>query len=243
MKKLPKHIAIIMDGNGRWAKRHGLPRAAGHEAGSKAVRATIEECVQQGVEVLTLFAFSQENWYRPNSEVNFLMDLFLKFLQQEMDALVKHNIRLRVIGNRHQLKPKLQQKIFEAEQLSLSHRQLTVVVALNYSGHWDIITATQKLAAQVLEGKIAIDSIDPQLFQQQLSTADLPEPDLLIRTSGEQRISNFMLWQLAYTELFFTDVLWPDFDASVLQSAIEAFNQRERRFGKTSEQIKQACGA
>lgn len=237
MNKLPKHVAIVMDGNGRWAAQRNLPRIAGHRAGAKAVREAIKFATENSIQVLTLFAFSSENWGRPANEVSFLMDLFLKTLQRETKNLHKHNVRLRIIGDYTKFDMALQKKILEAQELTAANTGLTLVIAANYSGRWDITQATQQIAQLVKINMLGTSDITTDLINQYLCLADLPEPDLLIRTSGERRISNFMLWQFAYTELFFTDVLWPDFNAVVFQQAISDFMQRQRRYGLTSKQI------
>ncbi len=236
---LPRHIAIIMDGNGRWAKRNHLLRIAGHKAGVEAVRQVVKDCVKKGIEVLSLFAFSSENWQRPEQEVNYLMDLFINALEHEAEKLHKQNIQLRIIGDRARLSEKLRQQMLQAEQLTKENTGLKLIIAANYGGQWDISEAVRQLIREVNNGHIASEEISPALIQKKLSFADLPDPDLLIRTSGEQRISNFMLWQLAYTELYFTDVLWPDFNADELDKALAFFANRERRFGCTSEQLKE----
>jgi undecaprenyl diphosphate synthase len=233
----PRHIAIIMDGNGRWAQKRFMPRAVGHQAGVKAVRKIVEYCAEHSVEVLTLFAFSSENWRRPEAEVSLLMSLFMATLQREINKLDRNNIRLRFIGDRTAFSDKLQQKMAEGEAQTQNNSALTLVVAANYGGHWDMCQAFQKVAEKMAEGKLINQQINEALINQHLSTADLPEPDLFIRTGGEQRVSNFMLWQLAYTELYFTPTLWPDFDQNSLEDAIRSFKSRQRRFGHTSEQV------
>lgn len=233
----PRHIAIIMDGNGRWAQKRFMPRAFGHQAGVKAVRKIVEYCAQHKVEVLTLFAFSSENWRRPDAEVSLLMALFMATLQREINKLDRNNIRLRFIGDRTAFSDKLQQKMAEGEAQTQNNTALTLVVAANYGGHWDMCQAFRKVAEKMAEGKLTNQQINEELINQHLSTADLPEPDLFIRTGGEQRVSNFMLWQLAYTELYFTPTLWPDFDQNSLEDAIKSFKSRQRRFGHTSEQV------
>ena len=234
---LPRHIAIIMDGNGRWAKRRLLPRYAGHKVGIEAVRQVIRLCGEYHIEALTLFAFSSENWRRPQQEVSFLMDLFITALQQEVNNLHKNQVRLRVIGAREAFPPKLQTLIAEAEILTANNTGLTLVIAANYGGHWDIVQATKNLAARVKVGQLEIEEINETLFRNQLCLADLPEPDLFIRTGGEQRVSNFLLWQLAYTEMYFTDTLWPDFNKAHFIQALQSFAQRQRRFGRTGDQV------
>ncbi|OAI16134.1 di-trans,poly-cis-decaprenylcistransferase [Methylomonas lenta] len=233
----PRHIAIIMDGNGRWAQKRMMPRIMGHHAGVKAVRKIVEFCAKQNIEVLSLFAFSSENWRRPKDEVNLLMELFMSTLQSQVDKLHKNNIRLRIIGDKAAFPEKLQAKIRAAEQQTANNTGLTLVIAANYGGRWDIAQAVQKIVAGIRAGEIEEQAISEQLISQYVVTADLAEPDLFIRTGGEERVSNFLLWQLAYTEFFFTDMLWPDFDQKMMQKAIDSFKSRQRRFGHTSEQI------
>ena len=233
----PKHIAIIMDGNGRWAQQRHLPRIMGHPAGVKAVKRVVKFCAEQGIKVLTLFAFSSENWRRPKEEVSKLMGLFMLTMQKEAKRLHKNNIRLRFIGERTDFSENIQQKMAESEQLTENNTGLTLVIAANYGGHRDMTLALQDIARQVKEGIIAPDEIDETMIAGALSIPDLPDPDLFIRSGGEKRISNFLLWQLAYTEFHFTDKLWPDFDAQTMQDAIDDFLTRERRFGRTSEQV------
>ncbi len=231
---MPRHVAIIMDGNGRWAKQRFLPRVMGHRHGVEAVRAVIRRCIERGVEYLTLFTFSSENWRRPPDEVSFLMELFMQALQREITHLHENQIRLVVIGDRSRFEPLLVQRIHEAEQLTCHNGRLTLTVAANYGGRWDILQAVQRLlrARPGLTGGFAEQDLAPFL-----SMHYAPEPDLFIRTGGEQRISNFLLWQLAYCELYFTDTLWPDFDAQALDLAIQSYARRERRFGRTGEQL------
>lgn len=233
----PRHIAIIMDGNGRWAQKRRMPRAVGHQAGVKAVRAIVEYCAEANIEVLTLFAFSSENWRRPQAEVSMLMGLFISTLQNEVEKLHRNNIRLRFIGDRKAFSEQLQTKIAEGEAQTRNNTGLTLVVAANYGGRWDMSEAFKKIAVKIESGEISVPQVDEKLISQHLSTADLPEPDLFIRTGGEQRVSNFLLWQLAYTELFFTPTLWPDFNRQSLEEAIGSFRTRQRRFGHTGEQI------
>lgn len=234
---VPQHIAIIMDGNGRWAKQRYLPRIAGHKAGVESVRAVVRLAVEKNIQALTLFAFSSENWQRPLPEINFLMDLFLSALQREAGKLHQQNVRIRIIGNRLQLNEKLQQQILAAEQLTGNNTGLTLQIATNYGGQWDITEAVRCLARAIEQGRLSSQDISPTLIESHLSFSDLPLPDLFIRTSGEQRISNFMLWQIAYTELYFTDVFWPDFNRVEFEKALDFYANRERRFGKTSEQM------
>ncbi len=240
LSKQPRHIAIIMDGNGRWAKRKLLPRYAGHQAGLGTVRRIIKCSIEQGVEVLTLFAFSSENWKRPPQEVNLLMKLFMTALQREVKKLHKNNIRLRLIGNREAFSEKLQGLISDAENLTKENTKFTLVIAANYGGRWDIVDAAKHIALQVQQGSLKIEDINENLFNSQINLNDLTEPDLFIRTGGEQRISNFLLWQLAYTEMYFTNTLWPDFNEENFMEALKSFGSRERRFGRISEQLKNA---
>jgi undecaprenyl diphosphate synthase len=232
-----RHVAIVMDGNGRWAKQRDLPRLAGHEAGADAIKRVLECCPKAGIEVLTLFAFSSENWGRPDAEVSALLQLFLHTLESETETLHKHNIKMRFIGDRMAFSASLQHEMHRAEELTSANNGLTVVFAVNYSGRWDITHAAKKMAADAIRSHIQLDDIDPQIFGHYLAMSDLPEPDLLIRTSGEQRISNFLLWQIAYAELYFTEVLWPDFDAHELDKALNFFATRQRRFGLIEEQV------
>lgn len=236
-QQLPRHIAIIMDGNGRWAKRQFLPRVAGHRAGLEVVRKITKACAEKGIEVLTLFAFSTENWQRPKQEVNALLELFFNALNSEVKKLHENNVQLRVIGSDAKFSAELKQRIIAAQQLTAQNTGLKLVIAFDYSGQWDITHAANLLANKVAQGLIKPGEITPKLIEQHLSTAGLPEPDLFIRTSGEQRISNFLLWQLAYTELYFTDAHWPDFSVAILEDALHYFASRERRYGCTSEQI------
>ena len=231
---VPRHIAIIMDGNGRWAKQRFMPRAAGHQRGVEALREVVKACRDLGVEYLTVFAFSSENWRRPAEEVSFLMSLFLIMLEREVAKLHQNNIRLKIIGDRSRFDDKLRQTMREAEQLTAKNSALTLTVAANYGGRWDVMQAVK---AMLKEHPQLAQSFSEEDLQPYLSMSDAPEPDLFIRTGGEQRISNFMLWQLAYTELYFTDTLWPAFDRNELDKAIASYQQRERRFGRTSEQL------
>jgi undecaprenyl diphosphate synthase len=233
-RAVPRHIAIIMDGNGRWAKKRFLPRVAGHKRGLDAVRDTVKACSELGVEFLTLFAFSTENWRRPEEEVSFLMELFFVALEREVERLHRNNIRLKVVGARERFSPAILARIDAAESLTAGNAGLTLTIAADYGGRWDVLQAVNGLLAkgvtQIAEADIAAN----------LSTAYAPEPDLFIRTGGEQRISNFLLWQLAYSELYFTDLLWPDFGREALTAALDSFAARERRFGRTSEQLPEA---
>ncbi|MEI6745179.1 MAG: isoprenyl transferase [Methylococcaceae bacterium] len=234
----PRHIAIIMDGNGRWAQKRFLPRAVGHHAGVKAVRKIVEFCAADSTcEVLSLFAFSSENWNRPESEVSILMALFLTTLQSEIDKLHKNNIRLCFIGDRTAFDSALQQKMNEGEQKTKDNTALTLVIAANYGGRWDMAQACKAISERVAAGELSSHDINETVINKHLSLSDFPEPDLFIRTGGEQRVSNFMLWQLAYTELYFTPILWPDFNQAALQEAITSFQSRQRRFGYTGDQI------
>jgi len=232
--KVPRHVAIIMDGNGRWAKKRYMPRVAGHKRGVEAVRAIIKACVERGIEYLTLFAFSSENWRRPPEEVSFLLSLFVKALDDEMAKLNENGICLRVIGDRSRFEPQLVGMIENGEKLTAANTRLTLTIAVNYGGRWDILQAINQLTEAQPEKRGAYTEEDIAPY---LSMAYAPEPDLFIRTGGEQRISNFLLWQMAYTEVFFTDRLWPEFDAAALDIAITSYQTRERRFGRTSEQI------
>ena len=232
---VPRHIAIIMDGNGRWAKQRFMPRVAGHQRGVEALREVVKSCRELGVEYLTVFAFSSENWRRPADEVSFLMTLFLKMLEREVANLHKNNICLRIIGDRSRFNDELRQAMQDAEQLTADNTALTLTIAANYGGRWDVMHAVQSM---LREHPHLVESFTEEDLHPYLSMSDAPEPDLFIRTGGEQRISNFMLWQLAYTELYFTDVLWPAFDRKELEEAIASYQKRERRFGRTSEQLK-----
>ncbi|GLU31690.1 polyprenyl diphosphate synthase [Trinickia caryophylli] len=233
---VPRHIAIIMDGNGRWATQRRLPRVAGHTRGVDAVRAAVEACAKAGVEYLTLFAFSSENWRRPVEEVSFLMRLFVTALEREVGKLHANGIRLRVVGDLSRFDSRIQDLISRAEAKTARNERLTLTIAANYGGRWDILQATRKIVEDAArEGRAP--TIDEETLAQHLVMAYAPEPDLFIRTGGETRISNFLLWQLAYTELYFTDTFWPDFDAQTLSDAIASYARRERRFGRTSAQL------
>ncbi len=234
---VPRHVAIIMDGNNRWAKKRLLPGVAGHKAGVDAVRAVIEVCAEAGVEVLTLFAFSSENWQRPADEVSALMELFLVALRREVRKLDENGIRLRIIGDRTRFHPELQAAMREAEAATAGNTRFLLQVAANYGGQWDIVQAAQRLAREVQGGHLAADDISAELLQGCLVTGDQPLPDLCIRTGGEHRISNFLLWQLAYAELYFSDLFWPAFKHAAMRAALADFSKRQRRFGKTSEQV------
>ena len=234
---MPQHVAIIMDGNGRWAKKKGKIRTFGHKAGVKAVRASVSYALKNGVSVLTLFAFSSENWNRPTEEVGVLMELFKMVLGSEVKKLHKNNIRLKIIGDTSRFDSKLISKIREAEVLTEKNDSLVLNVAANYGGRWDIVNAAKELITQVQTGQLNVADIDEDTFTRHTCAADLPAVDLLIRTGGEQRISNFLLWQIAYAELYFTEYFWPDFNEAAFQAAVQAFTDRQRRFGKTSEQV------
>jgi len=235
---LPEHIAIVMDGNGRWAEARGEPRTFGHRAGIEPVRVTIRECSRLGVGALTLFAFSSENWRRPETEVSTLMAIFMDALDREVEELHANQVQLRVIGNRQRLSVRLQQRIAEAEALTADNTGLKLQVAVSYGGRWDVLEAARRLAEQAASGALRPSEIDEERFARELQLADLPDPDLFIRTGGDHRISNFLLWNIAYAELFFTDTLWPDFGVAQLAEAIEDFSQRERRFGLTGKQVR-----
>jgi undecaprenyl diphosphate synthase len=237
MADLPQHVAIIMDGNGRWARARGMPRVAGHRASVKVVRKIVEECGERKVGYLTLFAFSSENWLRPADEVGVLMGLFLDALVREVADLHRSQVRLRFIGDRESLNAELRQKMVDAETLTASNTGLGLMVAVAYGGRWDIAHACRSLAEDVAAGKLAASQISEEAIHGRLALAGIPDPDLLIRTGGEQRISNFLLWNLAYTELYFTEALWPEFSPAHLQTAFDYFAKRERRFGKTSAQV------
>ncbi|MBF4423447.1 isoprenyl transferase [Vibrio anguillarum] len=235
---LPQHIAIIMDGNGRWAKAQGKPRVFGHKNGVAAVRRTISTAAKLGIKAVTLFAFSSENWRRPEAEVGVLMELFITVLSTEVKKLHKNNLRLRVIGDKTRFSSRLQTKIAQAEELTSSNSGMVVNIAANYGGKWDITEAMRSIAVKVASGELFPDQIDETLITQSLTMSDIPEVDLLIRTSGECRISNFMLWQLAYAEMYFTPIYWPEFGEESLIEAVTWFVNRERRFGCTGEQVK-----
>lgn len=234
---LPRHIALIMDGNGRWASAHSKPRHAGHRAGVRAARAVAKACVEANVQVLTLFAFSSENWKRPADEVNSLMRLFVEVLQREVDELHAHGIQLRFIGAREHLPEILRKRIAAAEAKTAANNRMVLVLAVAYGGRWDIVQATRRVAAKVRAGDLDPADIDESVIARHMALAGLPAPDLLIRTGGEQRVSNFLLWDLAYTEIFFTDALWPDFGVNELGEAITFFRGRQRRFGRTGDQL------
>ncbi|WP_070970844.1 isoprenyl transferase [Vibrio sonorensis] len=236
--QLPQHIAIIMDGNGRWAKAQGKPRVFGHKNGVTAVRKAISTSARLGIKAVTLFAFSSENWRRPEEEVGLLMELFISVLSTEVKKLHKNNLRLRIIGDKSRFSERLQQKIEHAEKLTETNTGMVINIAANYGGKWDILEATKSIARKVANGELDADALTEELMTDHLTMADLPEVDLMIRTSGECRISNFMLWQMAYAELYFTPEFWPDFNEESLIEAVTWFVNRERRFGCTGEQIK-----
>ncbi len=235
---LPKHLAIIMDGNGRWAKQKGMLRAFGHENGTKAVRTTVETCAKLGIENLTLYAFSTENWNRPKLEVDTLMKLLINSLKNELKTLTNNNIKLNTIGNFEKLPASAQKELSQVISKTKDNSRMTLTLALSYGSREEIISAVKSISTKVKNNIISIDAIDESIINQHLYTQNLPDVDLLIRTSGEHRISNFLLWQIAYAELYFTEVLWPDFREKDLYEAIISYQKRERRFGKTSEQIK-----
>lgn len=236
-------MAIVLDGNGRWAERRGKSRPAGHKAGVETVRRTIELCMERGIGVLTLFAFSSENWKRPRGEVSLLLDLFLNSLRREVGRLNENNVRLRIIGDTTAFSGKLQQSIRDAEALTVENHALELNIAANYGGRWDIAQAARRVAERVARGELDATTVDAEIIAAEMSLADLPEPDLFIRTGGESRISNFMLWQLAYSELYFTDLLWPDFDAAQLDKALAWYAGRQRRYGRTPTQVRKLSGA
>ena len=236
-KDVPDHIAIIMDGNGRWARANGHPRHAGHRAGVTATRNIVEAAAERGIKALTLFAFSSENWNRPAEEVSSLMSLFLEVLQREVDALDKNGIQVRFIGARNELSGRLQRRLAAAEEQTANNERMQLVLAVAYGGRWDIVQACRKIASEVDAGRLAPADVDEQQLAKHLSLFGMNPPDLLIRTGGERRISNFLLWDLAYTELHFTDTLWPQFDGTDLETAIQFYAGRERRFGRTGEQV------
>ena len=234
---LPRHVAVVMDGNGRWANKRHLPRAAGHKAGVKATRAIVENCAKKGIEALTIFAFSSENWNRPKDEVSSLMSLFVSTITAEVKKLDKKNVRVRFIGDRTRFSEKLQQSIEKSEQLTRDNTGLQLNIAANYGGRWDIVNACRRLAQAVKYGAVAVDDIDEEMFDSSISLSEVPAPDLFVRTGGEQRISNFLIWQLAYSELYFVDTLWPDFSDEDLDASLNWYAGRQRRFGKTGQQL------
>lgn len=239
--RVPRHVAIIMDGNGRWALRRHLPRTAGHRAGVKSVRAVVEESVRQGVAALTLFAFSSENWRRPKAEVNLLMELFLSALRAEVKRLDENGVCLRIVGDRTAFPEKLQRRIAEAEEVTRGNDAMVLQIAANYGGRWDMVRAARRLAVEVRDGRLSPEDLNEELVAARLSFPDLPDPDLFIRTGGERRLSNFLLWQTAYSELYFSDLMWPDFGAEAYSQALADFARRQRRFGLTGEQVSAGC--
>lgn len=234
---IPKHVAIIMDGNGRWAQKKGSARIVGHKAGVETVRSVIQICVEKGIEVVTLFAFSSENWRRPEKEVTLLMSLFLVALQREVKKLHKNDVQLRIVGDVSAFDKKIQEQIKKSEALTKDNKTLVLNIAANYGGQWDITQSVKHLASLVEDGELKAEEITSELIEQNLCMNDLPIPDLFIRTGGEERISNFLIWQLAYSELYFTDTLWPDFDRKAFELALDSFAGRQRRFGHTGEQV------
>ena len=243
VNSLPRHIAIIMDGNGRWARSRMLPRPVGHREGVKSVRRVVEACINKGVRALTLFAFSSENWRRPTDEVSLIMGLFVHTLKKEVNALDRNGVRLRFIGDRGAFSEDLRALIEESEAQTRNNTQLDLVIAANYGGQWDITSAFKRLAGRIESGELQAKDITSDVVADEMSMSDLPLPDLFIRTGGEQRISNFLLWQLAYTELYFTEVLWPAFAERQLDEALLWYANRQRRFGRTGEQVEQIKGA
>ncbi len=234
---LPQHVAIIMDGNGRWAKQRNLPRMEGHRQGLESVRAIINHCLTLKIPVLTLFAFGTDNWLRPQQEVSFLMDIFLMMLQKEIDKLHKNGVSLRIIGDLSRFSEPLQAAIHNAQTLTKDNRALVLNIAANYGGRWDIVQAAQKILLAIKEGRLVHQDVTEETFDAHMSLAGLPPPDLFIRTSGEQRISNFLLWDLKYTELYFTEVYWPDFREAAFGQAVSDYQSRQRRFGMTGDQV------
>lgn len=234
--QVPQHLAVIMDGNGRWAKRRGLPRFAGHEAGLKAVTQLVKLCSERKIKFLTLFAFSSENWHRPPQEIKGLLSLFLQALREEHNTLMEHNIKVRFIGDLMRFSPLLRKKMQHMEVVSRENTGLILVIAAGYGGHWDILQAVRMVSEQAVTGKIRTEDITIERFSKYLQLSDLPPPDLCIRTGGEQRLSNFLLWHLAYSELYFTPCLWPDFDENLLEEALTCYASRERRFGLVNEE-------
>ena len=237
MGRIPKHIAVIMDGNGRWAKKKGKFRVFGHQHGVQAVREVAEGCAELGVEYLTLYAFSTENWNRPKIEVNALMTLLVKTIKKETETLMKNDIRLTTIGQIDSLPSDCREELRQAIETTRNNKRMTLILALSYSAKWDIVNSVRHIAKQYKAGEIELEDINEQLISGSLSTKAIPDPDLMIRTSGEHRLSNYLLWELAYSEFYFTDVLWPDFRKENLHKAIKVYQQRERRFGKTGEQV------
>lgn len=236
-KKIPEHVAIIMDGNGRWAEKRNLPRSEGHCAGVDVVKSVVKACIEKRINVLSIWAFGSENWARPEPEVNFLMELFVQALTCEITELHQNGVCLRFTGNRAQLADALCKQMQMAEELTVNNDRLILNVVINYGGKWDIVQAAKILAKRVADGEMVVEQINEATFAEQLNICDLPNPDLFIRTGGELRISNFFLWQLAYTELYFSDVFWPDFSVDEFEKALACFGSRERRYGKTSKQL------
>ena len=234
---LPRHVAVVMDGNGRWANKRHLPRAAGHKAGVGSTRKIVESCAKKNIEALTIFAFSSENWSRPETEVKALMSLFISTIMAEVRKLDKKNVRVSFIGERTRFSEKLQKSIDESEQLTRNNTGLHLNIAANYGGRWDVVNACKLIAEEVKNNKIAVQAIDEEMFDSFISLSELPAPDLFIRTGGEQRISNFLIWQLAYSELYFVDTLWPDFSDEDFDVALNWYAGRQRRFGKTGQQL------
>jgi len=239
---IPKHVALILDGNGRWAKKRGKPRLFGHQKGAETLRSIIGESIRLGVSYLTVYAFSTENWKRPKEEVSGLMSLMKFYLSKELKTFEKEGIKVRFIGNRSNLAPDILDILLKAEQSTQNNKRFTLIVAFNYGAREEITRAVQKIAAACCENKLKIDTLSEEVVEKFLDTKDIPDPEVLIRTSGEKRISNFLLWQASYSELFFTDTLWPDFSKEEYKSILQDFSQRERRCGKTSEQIQKASG-
>lgn len=235
--RMPGHVAIVMDGNGRWAKKRFLPRTAGHKAGVDSVRKTVEECLKRGIGTLTLFAFSSENWRRPAQEVSLLLELFMVTLERETEKLHQNEIRLHIIGDRSAFSAELQRRIEASETKTRQNRRLTLAIAVNYGGRWDICQATRQIAKKIEQGELQANEVTENLIASHLSLNGLPEPDLFIRTGGEQRVSNFLLWQMAYSEFYFTSTLWPDFDEQAFGAALADYAVRQRRFGRTGEQV------
>ncbi len=237
LQPLPRHIAVVMDGNGRWANKRYLPRAAGHKAGVGSTRRIVENCAKKNIEALTIFAFSSENWNRPKSEVSSLMSLFVSTIMAEVKKLNKKNVCVKFIGERTRFSEKLQKSICDSEALTRTNTGLQLNIAANYGGRWDVVNACKQIAEQLKNNEMAIQDIDEASFDSFMSLSELPAPDLLIRTGGEKRISNFLIWQLAYSELYFVDTLWPDFSAEDLDAALDWYSGRQRRFGKTGQQL------
>lgn len=234
---LPQHIAVVMDGNGRWANKRHLPRVAGHKSGVKATQKIVESCAKKNIKALTIFAFSSENWNRPKSEVSSILSLFVTTLNAEVKRLHKKGVRVKFIGDRSRFSEKLQKSIAQSEELTSANTGLQLNIAANYGGRWDIVNACKSLISEVHNNKISVEQVDENLLNSYIALGDIPEPDLFIRTGGEQRISNFLIWQLAYTELYFVDTLWPDFSEEELDAALSWYEGRQRRFGKTGQQV------